>query len=131
MHQYLVSSVKAATHGTPDEVPQAYASRSPALALASLTVPIMIFQGTYDYAIDLEQACTKRTLTNARAWHLDASFASTPSPACGGAFETSPLPTSFPDAAYLFVYEGQGHGFTDAAYDSAGALAMPFLLAHL
>jgi pimeloyl-ACP methyl ester carboxylesterase len=132
LHGYLVSAVKSAVHGTPDEVPAAYAARSPAGSLATLAVPIMIFQGTYDYAIDPTQACTKRALLHPRAWYLDASLRvqDPPSP-CGGGFETAPLPTTFPDTAYLFFYEGQGHGFTSDALQSAAKLAMPFLLDRL
>jgi len=131
MHQYLVSRVTPALGGTPSQQPAAYAARSPAPSLAELAVPIVIFQGTYDYAIDASQACTKRALLAPRAWYVDASLAVGSSSLCGGGFETAPLPTTFPDPAYLFVYEGQGHGFDTAAYDSAGSIAMPFLLQRL
>lgn len=132
MHSYLVGAVKAATKGTPAEQPAAYAARSPAPTLAKLTVPIMIFQGTYDYAIDTSQACTKRSLLAPRTWYLDAKLAvATPGAPCGGQFESGPLPTSFPDPAYLFFYEGQGHGFDDGAYASAGQLAFEFLTQRL
>lgn len=129
MHQYLVSQVTKSLGGTPSQAPSAYAARSP--SLSSIQVPMMIFQGTADYAIDLSQACDKRAALSPRAFYLDASLAVASSTACGGGFETGPLPTTFPDQAYLFVYEGQGHGFTGDAYDSAGKLAFEFLLSRL
>ncbi len=129
LHQYLVSQVTSSLGGTPSQAPAAYAARSP--ALATLAVPIMIFQGTADYAVDLSQACDKRVALSPRAFYLDASLAVASSSACGGGFETGPLPTTFSDRAYLFIYEGQGHGFTGDAYDSAGKLAFEFLLSRL
>jgi dienelactone hydrolase len=129
MHQYLVSQVTKSLGGTPSQAPAAYASRAP--SFASMQVPIMIFQGTDDYAIDLSQACDKRAALAPRAFYLDTSLAVAQSSACGGGFETGSLPTTFTDRAYLFVYEGQGHGFTGDAYDSAGKLAFEFLLSRL
>jgi alpha/beta superfamily hydrolase len=131
LHQYLVSTVTKSLGGTPTQAPNAYDARSPGQALSKLSVPIMIFQGTADYAIDLSQGCVKRATLNPRAFYLDASLAVASSSACGGGFETAPLPSTFPEKAYLFIYEGQGHGFTGAAYDSAGKLAFEFLLSRL
>jgi len=131
MHQYLVSTVTKSLGGTPAQAQAAYDARSPGSSFSKLAVPIMVFQGTDDYAIDLSQACDKRTALGARAFFMDASLSPASSSACGGGFETGPLPATFTDGAYLFVYEGQGHGFTGDAYDSAGKLAFEFLLSRL
>jgi dipeptidyl aminopeptidase/acylaminoacyl peptidase len=142
VHHVLMDTVKTATGGTPTQVPQEYSARSPATHLGSLTVPLMILQGTDDYLVDLNQTCEKRAaLVSAgkppAAWLYDSNL-STQNLAnvCGGNFRTSPPVSGTPgawsqDDFYLLVFEGQGHGFTGAASQYANAAAIDFLLERL
>jgi hypothetical protein len=107
--------------------------------LSSLTVPLMIIQGTDDYLVDLNQACEKRTALSASgngpaSWYFDPNLnLQNPANVCGGSFETTPAPgpAAWTQNDYFLVFEGQGHGFTGAANQYAAGAALYFLLAHL
>jgi dienelactone hydrolase len=144
VHESLIGTVETAAGGPPSSATTAaYDARSPAPRLGSLTVPMAFFQGTDDALIAVGQVCEKRSALTAAghaplAWYLDTSLSpASPSTVCGGGFRTDPVPSTASatpwagPGPYLFVYQGQGHGFTGAASNQANAIALQFLVAHL
>ncbi len=138
IHADLARQLREALGGTPQQVPQAYADRSPVHRLAQLTVPTLILHGMDDIVIPYEQACEKReALTNAgkapAAWFLDTSLhEQTDRTACDGGFRKASVALSAVERYAFVLYEGQGHEFdSDAARDHAITLAVAFALTHL
>lgn len=138
VHQLLIADVEPPCGGTPAAVPDAYAKRSTATKLSTLTVPIAIFQGTADALVDLTEVCTKRTaLGPVPTFYFDATLTQqNPSDVCGGGFTTTPPPNGqtaadWPENRYIFIFEGQGHGFTGDGNTKASTLALEFILSRL
>jgi dienelactone hydrolase len=145
VHQSLIMTLEKATGGTPSSVPAEYEARSPSRQLAALSVPIIVLHGTDDYFVNVEQTCLKRAALTAAghppaAWYLGPDLKPlNPSDVCGGGFRTGPTPDLMvadawtSERAYVFIYQGQGHGFTSgsAAETHANAAALTFLAAHL
>ncbi|HEX7667661.1 MAG TPA: prolyl oligopeptidase family serine peptidase [Polyangiaceae bacterium] len=140
IHQTLLSIITTATGGTPDTVPAEYAKRSTITDLPNLKVPIIIFQGTDDPLVTVEQACEKRAaLSGIPTYYYDTSLAlGNPATPCGGNYLTSPTPSDggytkadWPSDRYLFVYQGQGHGFTGAAGAQISTQALDYLISRL
>jgi pimeloyl-ACP methyl ester carboxylesterase len=139
----LVSTVEGAIGGPPSQLPCAYAGRSPALALSGLQVPTLMVHGTYDTLVDPAQACEKRQALESggkavAAWDLDVNLAVNPAaPACGGAWQSGPLPDVTTPAAwlaadhYLLVYEQQGHTLSGPALTQALQASVSFLASRL
>jgi dienelactone hydrolase len=141
VHESLIARVQTAAGGTPPQVPQAYAARSPILAVDALTVPLLIIHGTDDYLVNLAQTCEARAAfadagAPAKAWFLGANLAERASNLCGGGFITDAgVPMQQTDwrasNRYLIVFEGQGHGFTGDAGVLSSYQAVTFLLSRL
>lgn len=138
VHRDLIAIVEGATGGTPAQVPAAYAARSTATKIGGIAVPILIAQGTDDALVDLSQGCTKRAaFTSIDSFYFDTAITlQNPSTVCSGNYLTTGLPngqakTDWPDAAYFFALQGQGHGFTGPLGDKMNTLALQFLIAKM
>ena len=136
LHREMLNELTAALGGTPAQVPQAYADRSPINRLGELRVPTLIVHGADDVIVNLDQTCLKRSaLTQAgrapAAWYLDSSLHERSNgPACGGGFRSTPVLLAALETNALAIYEGQGHDMSGSVQDHVIALATAFALAH-
>ena len=138
LHQDMLQQLRTGLGGTPAQVPNAYAERSPVQHLSELKVPTLMIQGADDVIVNLDQTCSKRAaLANAGrapgAWDIDTALHEKPSAtACGGGFKSSPVLLMAPfETNALVIYEGQGHEVKDTSRTHVIALVTGFLLAHL
>jgi len=137
LHREMLSQLAAALGGTPSQVPQAYAERSPVSRLGELSVPTLIIHGADDVIVNLEQTCLKRSaLAQAghapAAWYIDRSLHERSSgTSCGGGFRSTPVLLAALERNALAIYEGQGHEMSGAVRDHVIALASTFALGHL
>jgi pimeloyl-ACP methyl ester carboxylesterase len=137
MHEGLMYQLRTSLGGTPDQVPAAYAERSPVGRLSRLEVPTLIVQGSDDVTVPYEQGCLKRGALDAAgrapsAWFLDRSLGErTDRTDCGGAFRQASVALAATQKYAFVVYEGQGHELDEKTRDHAIALAVGFALAHL
>jgi dipeptidyl aminopeptidase/acylaminoacyl peptidase len=133
----LAAVVLQAIGGTPAQVPDEYARRSPARRLAGLTVPLLIAHGTADDVVPFEQSCLKREVLDAAgrhvdAWDLDHTFRPQPDAStCGGGLRGDDLAAVATARNALLIYEGEGHGFGGAAQRHLTVVTLSFLLGHL
>ena len=143
LHACLLTLAENSLGGTPAAAPASYRARSWVEDVAALKVPALIMHGTVDSVVPLEQSCEVRAALTAagrslQAWYLDPALAvQTSTTICGGDYRADALPSgSAPGTwsaanVYLFVLEGQGHGFTGPAATLAGTLTLSFLASHL
>ena len=138
LHQDMLAQLRTGLGGTPAQVPNAYAERSPIQHLGDLKVPTLFIQGTDDVIVNLDQTCRKRTaLTNAGrapgAWDIDTSLHENPNgTACGGGFRSSSVFIGvLVETNALVIYEGQGHEVKDNLRNHVIGVVSPFLFAHL
>ncbi len=138
VHRQLIDIVETAAGGSPLTAPAAYPPRSPRGNLAGLQVPMLFLQGTEDPLVNLPQACFKRAeLAGIEAHFIGADMQPrNPSDVCGGQFSLAPVPNgstraAWPQDQYLFVFEGQGHGFTNDAAQLASSLALGFMMSRM
>jgi pimeloyl-ACP methyl ester carboxylesterase len=138
LHQDMMQQLRAGLGGTPAQVPNAYAERSPIQRLGSLSVPTLFLHGTDDVLVNLDQTCLKRTvLGNAGrapgAWNIDSSLHEKPSgTACGGGFRSSSVFLGvLAETNALVIYEGQGHELKDTSRNHVIGVITAFLLPHL
>lgn len=137
-YQMLIDIVETATGGTPDEVPDAYMERSPALFALPDEVPFLITHGTVDELVPVQQSCALVAATTGFIdYHLNGSQSEVTSAPAGCeaqdlAWSAGPRPTAdWPDARYLIVYDGLGHGFGGAAGTAMIGDVVGFLMAKL
>jgi len=129
-YRELLDIARRATGGTPAQVPQAYAQRSPvafAADLARRPEPFMIVHGVEDVLIPVSESCLLASRAGGfGAWHITANpLISVPTAPDGCeafpiAWSSSPRPiATWPANRYLLIYDTAGHGF-----DGAGGAAM-------
>jgi len=141
-YRALMDQVRTSTGGTPQERPEEYRRRSPLTFVADLekrTDSIVMLQGNADVIVPADQTCRlAAALSGVKDYHLDTQPKETTSKpsACAAAaigWLAGPRPaTTWPDARYLIVYDGVGHGFDAspagqaAAGDMFGSLGVKF-----
>jgi dipeptidyl aminopeptidase/acylaminoacyl peptidase len=141
MRQGLADALERAAGGTADTRPEAYRARSPGHRLGSLVAPLLVFHGSADTVVSVEQSCLKRTAL-ARggrpmaAWYLDRTLASAPPESlCGGGFRADLPPRTTEGWSVtrtaLVVYEGQEHALTGPAWEHAQEVTLAFLARYL
>jgi dienelactone hydrolase len=137
LHQEMLGQLTAALGGTPSQVPQAYADRSPINRVGELRVPTLIIHGANDVIVNLDQTCLMRSaLAQAgrapASWYIDRSLREKASgSSCGGGFRSTPVLLAALETNALVIYEGQGHEMSGAVQDHVIALVSAFALAHL
>jgi len=136
-HLDLMRRLRESLGGTPEQVPAAYAARSPILRLDRLEVPTLITQGTDDVTIPYEQGCMKRAALDAAgkspaAWYLDESLIErTDRAECGDTFRQANVLLAATQKYAFVIYAGQGHYVEEETLDNVIALAVSFVLAHI
>ncbi len=117
-YQTLIDIVETATGGTPDEVPDAYMERSPALFALPDEIPFLVTHGSVDELVPVQQSCALVAgATGFVDYHLNGSQSEVTSPPAGCeaedlAWSAGPRPSAdWPDSRYLIVYDGLGHSF--------------------
>lgn len=129
-YQELIDIARRATGGTPAQVPQAYAQRSPvafAADLARRPEPFMVAHGVEDVLIPVSESCLLASRAGGfAAWHITANpLISVPTSPEGCepfplSWSASPRPVAtWPANRYLLIYDTAGHGF-----DGVGGVAM-------
>ena len=139
LHLSMLDQLVTGFGGTPAQVPNTYADRSPVYRLGELRVPTLFIHGTDDVIVNLDQACAKRAALTAAgrapgAWDIDRSLHENASgTACGDNFKPSSVFLGVLAETNAFViYEGQGHELKDgSARDHVIGLVAAFLAAHL
>jgi dipeptidyl aminopeptidase/acylaminoacyl peptidase len=131
-YQGLVDALERATGGTPEQVPEAYALRSPLHQGLRHEAPLLIVQGTADAFVPTSQACALADASFER-FHVTLFGSVVPSaPAgCEGTWLPGPRPTTWPGARYLMVYDDVGHNFEGLATSYLIADMTSFLAARL
>ncbi len=128
LHEILLTSMEEAMGGTPREVPEEYARRSPlryAEKIAKWDGDFLLMHGLADAIVPPGQACDLADAIGAfEAFRFTkrGKVVDQPPPACGKVnFSGPPDPTSdFPEPRYLLMYNDAGHviyGPTRAAKD--------------
>jgi len=118
--QTIVDTLRNATGGSPDEVPDEYARRSP-LSHSSAGLPPLLHltHGADDELVPVGDACRfAAAVGGVRAYYVLRSGATSVQPPTGCAearlmWSAGGVPRgSWPESRYLIVYEGGGHGAT-------------------
>ena len=119
LYQSLVDVLRLATGGTPEEVPEEYAKRSPVTFAADLpqVKTLLNLHGALDELVPLTDTCRLlRGLENLQAYHVDADGNATDAQPAGcdigdTAWLPEPKPKdTWPHDRYFLVYAGAGHG---------------------
>jgi dienelactone hydrolase len=139
LHRDLLRQIEAGFGGTPAQVPQAYADRSPVQRIRDLNVPTLWIHGADDVVVNVDQTCRKRSaLADAGrapgAWFVDRSLplVSSGGSVCGGGFQQTPVLLLAPlQTNALVIYEGQGHELKDTSREHVVGLVAAFVIAHL
>jgi dipeptidyl aminopeptidase/acylaminoacyl peptidase len=135
----IVERLRAGTGGTPDQVPQAYAARSPLSELAAI-VParpdLLIVHGSDDLIIPVEQSCALAgELGGLVAHHVDSRGQATAQPLGRCSYLTwsaAALPS--PDWSghrHFIAHDGAGHGFGTPLERQMLDEALGFLLSRI
>jgi hypothetical protein len=135
----IVARLRAATGGTPDQVPAAYAARSPLFETAAISAArpdVMIVHGVADLIVPVEHSCAVAGgLVGLVAHHLDDAgrVTSQPPARCTDlTWSLSALPS--PDWSghrHLITHDGAGHGFTTPIEQAMIDEAIGFVLARI
>jgi dienelactone hydrolase len=138
--QMLIDLLEDVTGGTPAQVPDAYAARSP-LAFADdlpAGVPVMMVHGVIDPLVPPGQSCAlAAAVAGVQSFHLDgAQLETTTAPAgcesSGVTWLAGPRPQpGWPGSRYLVVYDGVGHDFNGAGGMTMVTDSLSFLAAKL
>jgi dienelactone hydrolase len=139
LHRDLVREIEGGFGGTPAQVPQAYADRSPVQHIRELNVPTLWVHGADDVIVNVDQTCRKRAALSEAgrapsAWYVDRKLSpvSSGGSVCGGGFQQTPvLLFALGETNAVVIYEGQGHELKDTSRDHVVALVAGFVAAHL
>ncbi|MET0286757.1 MAG: prolyl oligopeptidase family serine peptidase [Polyangiales bacterium] len=111
-YEALVSALEQATGGSPEQVPEAYAVRSPLGQELRHEAPLLIVQGTADAFVPTAQACALADDSFVRLHVTVFGTVAASAPAgCEGSWLPGPRPTTWPGSRYLVVYDDVGHNF--------------------
>jgi dienelactone hydrolase len=133
-YRSLVEMIEKAADGTPEEVPERYAERSPdPKKLARWDKPFLLVHGGADQLVPVQQSCTLADqIGGFEAYRLNASGGvdTTPPAGCDElTWNDAPTPVrSFDADRYFLVYEGVDHFLV--ANNGVGRI-MPDLLRFL
>jgi dipeptidyl aminopeptidase/acylaminoacyl peptidase len=135
----IVERLKVGAGGTPSEVPEAYAARSPLLdsaAIAAATADLLIVHGVDDLIVPVEQSCALAGgLGDLVAHHVDGTGQVTAQPLVRCSYLTwsaSALPSpTWPGHHHLIVHDGAGHGFDTPLERPMIDEALGFLLSRI
>ncbi|CAN5347890.1 hypothetical protein BH11MYX1_BH11MYX1_27430 [soil metagenome] len=135
----LVALSIRATGGTPAQVPDQYATRSPFSRLSKLNAfpgAILIVHGNDDPIVPPSQACiVARQMAITESYHVDASqhvTATEPADCAGLTWQAGAAPQAEWSASrYLLVFDGMGHEGSSAAAVVAQWQAARFLTAKV
>jgi dienelactone hydrolase len=129
LYRLLIRQLEESTGGTPDSAAGQYAKRSPINFVSDLDRyphAFMAQHGTLDGLVLVSDTCRlAAALPRAKSYHLDvaAAVVTTSPQGCesvGVTWLPGPRPTrGWPDARYVIVYSGLGHGFDDAPSSQA------------
>lgn len=129
----LATQLRSYIKATPKEHPEQYEERSPLSRIATSRIPLLIFHGTKDHIVPIEQACWlyQALAQNGRAvaesWLspqgtlYQPAASACPQAAAVRGDGSVPVPTRF-----VFL-EGQGHFYNRRVRENAAAMAVGFL----
>jgi dipeptidyl aminopeptidase/acylaminoacyl peptidase len=122
--QQLRQIIVAGIGGTPSQVPEAWAERSPityAAELARVEVPLLILQGELDPLVKPKSQCRfVAAVGGFKSWRVGLNGSPQACWGTGVVFEAGEGPAlSFPDARTLLVFPAESHAFSTTLVDRA------------
>jgi dipeptidyl aminopeptidase/acylaminoacyl peptidase len=133
----LAAQLKSYIQASPKAQPDLYEQRSPLSGIERLRTPVLIFHGTQDHLVPLEQACWlyQALATSGRPieerWIDPRGTLYRPAAsACPQAAAVHP-PSTLPTRTEFVFLEGQGHFYARQPRQTATDTAVSFLLAEL